>query len=351
MLDSNINITGVGTLLIDDGDELDIGKLEKELADKINFNKKTIVDRDYTKDFENDISNLSGYKNIDVSHQDKNGLNNISYQDRTMSTNMYNPNKTVTFSNNSLSNLHSSNNSLSNLHSSSMPKNSIDFSDDESDDDKFNINDFKPDNDIFSNKVQTSEEVKQKQISNAINSTVSNYKHDNDYVQEDEDEDELTRIIEHIGHLRTNLTAEGHDLREVPTVSVNTDKKTARKVLRILQIKNDRMRYCDFFEEIILAGAYGLEQVFDGKNTYFNSKIDLEGWSDTVKIKLKRMRYDTSTFVGNIMKDYNIGPGWRILLELVPSIFLYSRDRKVKNNDNISTDTEFKKAMVSMADI
>jgi hypothetical protein len=71
----------------------------------------------------------------------------------------------------------------------------------------------------------------------------------------------------------------------------------------------------------------------------------LVGYSETVKIKLKRMRYSTSSFVADTMKGYSINHGWRILMELLPSLFLYSRDRRLHENDNLISDSSYKDAI------
>jgi hypothetical protein len=93
--------------------------------------------------------------------------------------------------------------------------------------------------------------------------------------------------------------------------------------------KNDRTRYCSFAEEFVLFGAVALEELFDGKRTWFGHyQPDLTDWHNQVNVKLRRMRHDTSTLVSGVMNDYNIGPGARILLELVPNMFLHSRNRK-----------------------
>ena len=159
----------------------------------------------------------------------------------------------------------------------------------------------------------------------------------------------MAKIMEQIDLLKTNLENEGVNLERIPDVNAGTSKKEARSILKILQIKNDRLRYCDFFEEGILAVAYGLEGVFNGNREIFGSKIDLTGYSDTVKVKLRRMRYDTSNFVSSVMQGYNINSGWRIVLELIPSLFLYSRDRRLKANDNLISDDAYKKAMQDLS--
>lgn len=192
----------------------------------------------------------------------------------------------------------------------------------------------------------TNEEVKQQHINRVIGTI--DREGDDKFIHEEDEEDEMARIIEQIDLLRTNLESEGVDLSRIQEINAHHSKKEARSVLKILQIKNDRLRYCDMFEEGILAVAYGLESMFDGKKVWFATQIDLTGWSDTVKVKLRRMRYDTSTFVGEIMKGYNMGSGWRILFELLPSLFLYSRDRRLHRNDNLANDEQYRKAINEM---
>ena len=97
----------------------------------------------------------------------------------------------------------------------------------------------------------------------------------------------------------------------------------------MLRHKNDHTRYCSFAEEFLLFGAYALEELFDGKRTFFSRyQPDLTGWHNHVNVKLKRMRHDTGQLVSAVMQDYNIGPGARVLLELIPSAVIYSKMRK-----------------------
>jgi hypothetical protein len=168
------------------------------------------------------------------------------------------------------------------------------------------------------------------------------------FINEETEDDELCQILEKIDMLRTNLEHEDVDLSRIPEVNHNTTKREAKSILRILQIKNDRARYCDLFEEGMLGLAIGLENIFDGKNEVLGSKIDLTGYSDTVKVKLRRMRYETSSFIGGIMEGSNLSPGMRILLELVPSLLLYTRNRRITSNDTLVTESDYKNAMQQM---
>jgi len=190
----------------------------------------------------------------------------------------------------------------------------------------------------------TNEELKQSRVSEVL-SNIEKNNDDAEFIQQEDEGDEMARIMEQIDLLRGNLENENVNLDRIPEVNSGTSKKEAKAVLRILQIKNDRLRYCDFFEEGILAVAYGLEGVFNGQREILGSKIDLTGYSDTVKVKLRRMRYDTSNFVSGIMQGYNISSGWRIVLELIPSLFLYSRNRRLKANDNLISDENYQKAI------
>lgn len=193
----------------------------------------------------------------------------------------------------------------------------------------------------------TNEERKQSHI-NSVLGNMDDITDDMKFIKEEEAEDEMARIFEQIDLLKTNLEAEGVNLDRIPNVDPNTSRKEARSILRILQIKNDRLRYCDMFEECILAGAYGLESMFDGKKEWFGAKIDLVGWPETVKVKLRRMRYDTSSFVSNIMTGYSVSHGWRIMFELLPSLFLYSRDRRLRTHDTLISDNAYHDALQNL---
>lgn len=175
--------------------------------------------------------------------------------------------------------------------------------------------------------------------------------------QIDENEDEMSRIIENILSLKKSMTDSNEDVSMIPDVTYETPMRDAKRILSMLRAKNDRARYCDFLEEAILAGALAIEHIFDGNKEFFGRKIDMSGYSYTVQSKLRRIRYDTNRFVGDVMKDHSISPGWRIILELLPSLFLHNRDRKIKNVDSLNNkpraddDGLFKDAMQKLSTI
>lgn len=191
-------------------------------------------------------------------------------------------------------------------------------------------------------------EQKKQSILNHVLSGVEDKKFS---VEKEKEEDDKAILLEQVDMLITNLKDEGIDVSRVPEVNSSSPIEDIENVHKILRLKNDRNRYCSFAEECILAGSHTLEWLFDGQKTYMGKSPDLRGWSATVNIKLRRMRFDTSTFVSEVMQDYNLGHGTRILLELIPSLFLYSKMKKSQYADNLITSDEMNSAIDRIREI
>lgn len=189
----------------------------------------------------------------------------------------------------------------------------------------------------------TSEEKKRGHIDNVMSGIGEK---DIEMLEKEREEDDKDRLLERIDSLRDTLQDDGIDISKVPVVDKSDSYSKIQTVYKSLRLKNDRNRYCSFAEEVIMAGAYGLEGLFDGEKVWFGSyRPNLVGWSSTVKVKLRRMRYETSTFVGEIMENYQMSAGMRLCLELIPSLFLYSRQKKIAGNDNLASDKDYKDAI------
>jgi hypothetical protein len=347
------NVIGMGELLADDDDgDIDIDEIEKSITTGISIKSKHDKPVDIAKEYGKEIEDLSRRFNIkgintrSVTTDDDDDADDSRDIDDLLNWTPYNK----------------PSGSTSNSKPSGPTSNykaPYNLADDDSSDDDAPAQEYQPSQSTrpsWSANVpkddqlnrMTNEERKQSHVNNVLDGMDRNSDNDNFIHQEDE-EDEMAKILEQIDLLKTNLENEGVNLERIPDVNVNTSAKEARSILKILRIKNDRLRYCDFFEEGILAAAYGLEGIFNGNREILGSKIDLTGYSDTVKVKLRRMRYDTSNFVSSVMQGYNINSGWRIMLELIPSLFLYSRDRRLHSNDNLMTDAAYKKAMQDLS--
>lgn len=191
----------------------------------------------------------------------------------------------------------------------------------------------------------TQEERKQTVINNVFRDVDDDIGFD---IEKERDEDDKAALLEQIDMLKTTLDDDGIDISGIPPIDKRSSVKEIRDVYKILRLKNDRNRYCSFAEEVILSGAYGMEYLFDGKKEWFGRRPDLTGWPSTVKVKLRRLRFETSTFVKEVMQNYNMSPSIRLLLELLPSMFLYSRNRRLSQDDNLVSDSEYKNAISTM---
>jgi hypothetical protein len=204
-----------------------------------------------------------------------------------------------------------------------------------------NWNQYNPTDNQLRNMTQ--EERKQEKISQVLNNIDDRELEFN--IEKEKEEDDRASLMEQIDMLRITLEDDGIDISGIPKLIKNSSMKEVQTVYKILRLKNDRNRYCSFAEELILSGAYGFEYLFDGKKEWFGRQPDLTGWSSTVKIKLRRMKFETSTFVGEVMAEYNMSAGMRLVLELLPSMFLYSRNRRISQSDSIVSDNQYKDAI------
>jgi hypothetical protein len=183
-----------------------------------------------------------------------------------------------------------------------------------------------------------------------INPKTHNDTHNNkSYINtfyEEEVKNKKAMLIEQIQLLKLLLEEDGENVDKIPDVSEYDDVKKLEHIHRILKIKKDRAQFSTMGEEILLFFVHLLENVFDGKTTYFGKYApDLRGFHCNVQQRLRRNRFETSTIVSNIVENYQISPHAKLLLELVPSLFLYSFTKsqhtskfsKKDLNDNLSS--------------
>ncbi len=177
--------------------------------------------------------------------------------------------------------------------------------------------------------TRTQEQERQSHIDSVVGGSASSFSLENE-----KREDNKCAMLADIDSLTSSLSDENVDLSRVPRVDRNSSYDEVESVLKMLRHKNDHARYCSFAEEFLIFGAYALEELFDGKRKWFGHyQPDLTGWHNHVNIKIKRMQHDTSKIVSEVMQDYNIVSGARLLLELIPSMVLYSKMRKQQHGE------------------
>ena len=191
------------------------------------------------------------------------------------------------------------------------------------------------DDDDFSYKL-TQEQTNQKIVDKVLNFADNN---NDDFNIDDENREDLKlTLLEKIDNLTEELEDDGINLSKIPKVDYHSDLDKIEYVAKLLMLKSNRNRYSNLGEEFILAVAGGLEILCDGKREFLGVKPNLVGYSDVVKVKLRRVKNDTSQIVSSVVEKYEMSPIMTLLIELVPSLFLHSRRRSNQIYDNLYND-------------
>lgn len=180
----------------------------------------------------------------------------------------------------------------------------------------------------------TREEQLQSNISRVLESVP---KMNIDMEQEIEDE-RKNHLIEQIESLKDDLDELGVSTDRIPNVSFDSPLKRIEDTHNRLMFKYNKLKYNSIAEEGLVAGASVLEMMFNGKHEYFGCKPDITGYSDVVKSKLKRIRFETSTAVSRFVSNNNIGGTSMILMELLPSLITQSQRRRMQTHDSINAN-------------
>ena len=180
----------------------------------------------------------------------------------------------------------------------------------------------------------TQEQQNQKLVDSIVESTnMSTYN-----IEDENREDLKLTLLEKIDNLTEELEDDGIALDKIPKVDYHSNLEQIEYVAKLLMLKANRNRYATLGEEFILALASGLEILCNGERELLGVKPDLQGYSDVVKVKLRRLRNETSQIVGGVVEKYEISPLTTLLIELIPSLFLHSKRRKNQSYDTLYND-------------
>lgn len=186
---------------------------------------------------------------------------------------------------------------------------------------------------IYFNLNQTQQQPQPQFDPNNNNNNNYNYN-----IEDENREDLKLTLLEKIDNLTEELEDEGVSLDKIPKVDYTSNLEQIEYVAKLLMLKANRNRYASLGEEFILALASGLEMLCNGDREFLGIRPDLNGYSDVVKVKLRRLRNETSQVVGNVVEKYEISPITTLLIELIPSLFLHSKRRKNQSYDNLYND-------------
>lgn len=164
------------------------------------------------------------------------------------------------------------------------------------------------------------------------------------------DNDKKILLLQKIEDLMDDLNCDGVDTSAIPTVNFKSSLDELDLVYRQLVIKNNRDRYRVLAEECFLIFAKGLEKVFDGDKEYFGYKPDLTDFSNTMRTKLRRFRYETTSMASEFVEHYELSMRSKLFLELGASAISHSISRKHKFKQNLFDENAMNSAMDEIRD-
>jgi hypothetical protein len=161
-------------------------------------------------------------------------------------------------------------------------------------------------------------------------------------LSDDFDTQEKNKMLGDIEELIYLLKQDGIDVENIPHVNTMSSMRDIKTAYELLRHKSDRYKNAQIANDFILMLVVGLETYFDGKREIWGGrKPNLTGWSATVKTKLRRIQFETSTIVRDMMQTYHVSPFARILMEFVPSAIAYSAEKERSQTDNLATQHDF----------
>lgn len=331
-MDSSINVIGMSSLINKNEVKktIDIKDIENEFINKNSYfnNYQTNKNEDYIsiEDYQNKLKNMNiNFNNENISKPEPINSTNFDraslYSEPSIKQSYPSPPQDVDETTSIISQLYDLDKDLNNINLS-------------------NFND-KHDHHL---EYMTNEQQNQNIINNALQDEFDSNNINFDIDQESRDEKKLM-LLEKIDDLRSELMDEGINIDKIPNVDYSSELDTIEYVYRVCMIKYNRHRFSGFAEEFILAGAGVLETVFNGRNEFLGLKPDLTDYSDTVRVKLRRLRHETSTIMGGVMDQYDIGPITRIMIELIPSMFLHAKLNKSQYKNNLYQDINMNQAI------
>lgn len=173
----------------------------------------------------------------------------------------------------------------------------------------------------------TVEQTKQAHINNVLHNLNVTSGNAIFSLQEEEKNSEKMRFLEQIEQMTKILENSGNDVTKYKNLSMSNSYEEVEIAFKMLRNKMDTDRGVTIANEGILLLAHIAEKVFDGKKEYFGRKPDLTDWSTTVYSKLDRMSYDTSNMVNTVVQTFSLPSPVKMALELVPSAILHASKR------------------------
>ena len=180
--------------------------------------------------------------------------------------------------------------------------------------------------------AETVEERQSRALNLYIDDNNDGDKRENYDLSHERMDDEKLMMIEQIEELKINLELEDMDVSRFK-VNENDSFDTIRKIHTKLKLKSQYKSYSGMFEHSVILGAECVEWAFDGNKDYFGYTPDMTGWSETIQVRLQRMKLETASFVSGIMQEYKMSSGLNIFFQLILSGVMHSVAKNKENQD------------------
>lgn len=194
--------------------------------------------------------------------------------------------------------------------------------------------------------------TQEKRNQTVVNDVMSTMNHSSSaFIEKEIEMDSKAIMTENISSLAKQLADMGISTDDLPSVSPSSSIDDIRAVNKTITLRYDRARYSDTAEDVILAVTSGLERVCNGTRKMAGFYPDLTGLSAETGVRLRRLRYHTSTFVSNIMRDHEFSHGARIAIDLIPLLFTNLTARKSKKSDTLHDSKDMNSMMAEIRKI
>ncbi len=327
-----INLVGISKLINKDviDDKIDIIAVERDIIHDNEFKKHKIIEP--KQEFENMMKNIYGNNDHDSNHSDSsssyddigNSLSSIEESKHNSVSSLSDALTTYSSSEESISSRSRSRSRSRHHHSRSRRHRSQ----------KRYILSTKKSHNIH----------KKDNINNIVHEYAgADFNNEIESLEKTLENDEKMYLLEDIKDLEEEIDDKKF-LKRMPELNQDSDIEQIKKLKGLLMAKYERTTSHSLGKECILAGAHGLEYLFDGKNEFGSYRPNLTGWHTTVRTKLNSMRYETSHVVNSVLRVLNIGSVGKILFNLVPSALLYSYRKSQQHGEPNYTPSQMAEA-------
>jgi hypothetical protein len=158
------------------------------------------------------------------------------------------------------------------------------------------------------------------------------------HLYQDEEKNNKSHMINDIYKIKESLKNNGFDTSNIPYVNENSSLQEIKYAYAILKKENNENRFKCMGEEIArLAEHYSSESSSYKKRGSWEKSNIIE-WDDTVKNKLRQIRYDAAPLVQDTVKKYKLSLLMRLTSDLLPSALLLGSVHGHTTNNIICID-------------